>query len=340
MPDTDALKQNTDEIVEDAGLEVVDMDSGSEDATSDDSAGKTVGEKVGEKVKEKRSMLSKRIKSMIILGFRQFWDPYYQGYAAQIAFYIIMSFVPTLVLIAQVLSLVNVSIVSNDMIIDRMADPEVGRLLKRLLSTRLDITSNITMIITMFWGSSRVQFALMRLSNYLYSNGRTTGDFIVERARSLKNLSFTVFIFAFVCVILVNGPMFIELLFGNILEGTYVQALWKFLRWPITALLYFMVVLHNYWMLPNYKLKIKRLTIKDVVPGSIFAAVGMLIVTTIYSKYTSLGISNMSAIYGSMASIVGLLMWFYLMSWVMVLGMLFNKVWMDTKDIDNVNVGY
>ena len=287
----------------------------------------------------KTSMLSKRLKNMLILGFRQFWDPYYQGFAAQIAFFIIMSFVPTVILVSQLLSLVNISIVSDDMLIDKMTDPAMGRLLRRLLSSHLTTGSNISLIVMMFWASSRVQFALMRISNYLYSNGRTTGDFLLERIRSLKNMSLTVFIFAFIGVILVNGPVLIELLFGNILEGTYINKIWMYARWPVTSLLYFMLVLHNYWMLPNYKLKIKKLTPKDVIPGSLFAAAGMMIVTYLYSAYASSGLSHMSAIYGSMASIVGLMLWFYLLSWVMILGMLFNKVWMDTKGDELKDVG-
>ena len=282
---------------------------------------------------------SKRIKSMIILGFRQFWDPYYQGFAAQVAFFIIMSFVPTVILVSQLMSLVNVSILDADYLIQKMADPAVGRLLRRLLMSRLNAGSNIVLIVTAVWASSRVQFALMRISNYLYSNGRTTGDFFLERARSLKNMSLTVFTFAFVGVILVNGPVIIGILFGNILEGTYVSDIWLYARWPVTGVLYFLLVLHNYWMLPNYKLRIKRMKPKDVVPGSIFAAVGMLIVTIIYSMYVSTANSHLSMLYGSLSSVIALMFWFYLLSWVMILGMLFNKVWMDTKDIDVRDVG-
>ena len=124
---------------------------------------------------------------MIILGFRQLWDPYYQGFAAQVAFFILLSFVPTVILVSQLMSLVNVSILDADYLIEKMADPAVGRLLRRLLSSRLNTGSNIILILTAVWASSRVQFALMRISNYLYSNGRTTGDFFTERARSLKN---------------------------------------------------------------------------------------------------------------------------------------------------------
>jgi len=286
-----------------------------------------------------KSHFSKRIKSMIILGFRQFWDPYYQGFAAQISFYLIMSFVPTVIMVSQLLSLINMGSIDFDEIIDHMADPNVGLLLKRLLNSRLNAGNNIMLIIMALWASSRAQFALMRIANYLYSDGRTTGDYFSERARSLKNMSLTVIILAFVGVVLVNGPLIIELLFGNILKGTSINTIWMFSRWPVAGAVYFLMVLHIYYVLPNYKLKIKKLTIGQIIPGSLFASIGMLLVTVIYSLYASSPRSTMSALYGSLASVAGLLLWFYLLSWVMILGMLFNKVWMDTKDLEEIEVG-
>lgn len=299
-------------------------------AYSNDNEKDTGGEKGG---------LSKRVKSMVILGFRQFWDPYYQGFAAQIAFYLIMSVVPTIIVVSQLLSLVNVNMVNLDYIIDRMADPTIGRLLKRMLSSHLTTGNNILLILMALWASSRARFAMMRIANYLYSNGRTTGDFFTERVRSIKNMSLTVVIFAFIGIILVNGPLILELLFGDLLEGTLINSIWMHFRWPLAGLLYFLIVLHNYWILPNYKLKIKKLTLREVLPGSIFAAAGMLIVTVIYSMYSQLPRSGFNAIYGSLSAVAGLLFWFYLLSWVMILGMLFNKVWMDTKNADNLEVG-
>lgn len=280
----------------------------------------------------KHSRIPKRIKKMLILGLRQFWDPYYQGFAAQIAFFIILSFVPTIIIVSQLLSLVNVKLVDVNNIIDMMADPEVGRLLKRLLSTPLTTQNNVMLIITALWASSRMEFAMMRIANYVYSNGRTTGEYFQERARSIKNMSFTVIIFTFIGVILVNGQLIIGLLFGDVLEGTIIDTLWTYSRWPVMLALYFLLVLHNYWMLPNYKLRIPRLTIRDLIPGSIFAAAGMVSVTYLYSLYANSSMGHMSAIYGSLSSVVALMFWFYLLSWVMILGMLFNKVWMDTRE--------
>ena len=50
-------------------------------------------------MKEKTSYAKQRVKRMIILGIYQFQDPYYQGVAAQLAFFLFLSILPTLILL-------------------------------------------------------------------------------------------------------------------------------------------------------------------------------------------------------------------------------------------------
>ena len=53
------------------------------------------------------------------------------------------------------------------------------------------------------------------------------------------------------------------------------------LRWVLGFALYFLMISYNYYILPT-----ERVRFRKVLPGSIFAAAGMLIVTFIYSRYT------------------------------------------------------
>ena len=115
------------------------------------------------------------------------------------------------------------------------------------------------------------------------------------------------------------------LIFGKIIEGSVIADVWTFLRWPLAGVLYFLMISYNYYVLP-----IERLKFKEVLPGSLLCAVGMLVVTIAYSYYANY-IVNYNIIYGSLASIVALLFWFYFLSWAMCIGVMFNKVWKDTK---------
>ena len=121
--------------------------------------------------------------------------------------------------------------------------------------------------------------------------------------------------------------MIFALVFGKIIEKSALNLLWTYFRWPLAGALYFFTVSNNYYSLPYNKLKFK-----EVIPGSIFGAVGMLVVTIVYSVYVNYSV-NYDIIYGSLASFVALLFWFYFLSWALCLGIVVNKVWKDTKDL-------
>ena len=86
------------------------------------------------------------------------------------------------------------------------------------------------------------------------------------------------------------------------------------------------MVSYSYYLLPTEKMKYK-----EVIPGSIFASVGMLLVTYCYSKYAN-SLANYDVIYGALSSVVVIMLWFYFIAWVLCLGVLCNKVWADTND--------
>ena len=269
--------------------------------------------------------MKKRIPKMISLGINQFSDPYYQGFAAQISFYFLLSIVPTLIVLSQLLGIMDISLAFLTEWIDLYVSPSMSSTLKPLLNYKPAVSSNIIMIVMAVWAASKAQFSLMRIANYTYTEGRTTGDFLRERIRAVKSMAIILFTIAFVIIISVHGKAIIELIFGQLFEGSLLDILWTGLRWPVTATMYFLMVSYIYYILPFEKLEYREL-----LPGSLFASIGMLAVTILYSAYTGFVVSY-DILYGSLSSVVALMMWFYFISWVLCLGILFNKVWKDTK---------
>lgn len=269
--------------------------------------------------------MSKRFTKMVFLGIKQFSDPYYQGFAAQIAFYFLLAIVPTLIVLSQLLGVFNISLEALDGMIDQYVTQDVSGILKPLLSYRPRTTSNVFMIITALWAASRLHFSLMRIANYTFTGGQSTGKgFWRERFRSVWTTALILFTIVFVAVVLVYGRTIVTVILGDIVKGSFLESLWTYLRWPVTLLLYFFMVSYVYYVLPS-----ERLSFRENLPGSVFGAVGMLVVTLFYSYYTSY-VTNYDIIYGSLASIVALLFWFFFLAWALCLGILFNKVWKDT----------
>lgn len=271
--------------------------------------------------------MKSRLLQMILLGIKQFRDPYYQGFAAQMSFYIMLSLVPTLIVLTQILGLLQISLDIMVEWIDLYVAPKMADTLLGVIASRPSgaATSNIIMILMALWASSRAQFSLMRIANYTYSSGQTTGGFFRERLRSIKTMALTLFTIAFVVIILVYGKVILTLVMGPLVEGSMINVLWTWMRWPLAGVLYFLLVSYLYYVLPY-----EKLGYKEILPGSCFGAIGMLVVTICYSAYANYAVGY-DIIYGSLASIVALMFWFFFLSWALGLGIVFNKVWRDTK---------
>ena len=130
----------------------------------------------------------------------------------------------------------------------------------------------------------------------------------------------------FAIIILAYG----ELVLNWVLDLFHLNSdlIWKLLsyfRWLPGLLLYFLMVVYIYYIMPS-----ERIEFRKILPGSLFASLGMLLVTWLYAKYIST-FANYDLIYGALSSIVAILFWFYFLAWVLCLGILVNKVWSDTS---------
>lgn len=267
---------------------------------------------------------------MFFLGLKRIRDPYYQGFAAQISFYFLMSIVPIIILLTQILGLFGISPELISEMIGRYASGTIADFAREWLEGSGHSATNIVMIILALWAGSRVQFAMMRISNFTMSAGEYTGDYWTERLRSIKVIFLTLITITFALIVVVYGDTILNAILkvmSTFLNIKYhVSNVWYWLRWPIGLLMYFLMVSYNYFVLTSEKIRYRKL-----IPGSIFASIGMLIATLLYSQYAKFVISgNFNIIYGSLASIVALMLWFYLIAWILVLGILCNRVWQDT----------
>ena len=266
---------------------------------------------------------------MFIMGFRQMQDPYYQGFAAQVSFYFMLSIVPIMILIVQILGLFNISMGTAVNLIYDYTGQQVSGLMSSLFEFSSIGIGSVIYIIIAVWAGSRASFALTRIANYTLTEGSSTGkNYFVERVRAIGTLFFTISTVVFSILILCYGQLILSSILSLLGQNPhkYVDSIWMWLRWPLGFLLYFGMIGFNFYMLPT-----KRKPFIKVIPGTILAAVGMLVVTALYSMYAS-SLANYDIVYGALSSVVALLMWFFFLAWVLLLGVLFNKVWEDTSE--------
>lgn len=269
-----------------------------------------------------------RLKRMLIVALKQLQDPYYHGFAAQISFYLILSIVPFILLLTQILGMLDINLETALSLIQDYTGYRISGVIAALFEFNSIGAGNIFYFIVALWAGSRASFCISRIANYTLTEGKTTGrNYFVERARAILIMLLTVITLVLTIFILCYGKI---ILIGvlNLLRidaAAYVDSFWMWIRWPLGFILYLLMISFNYYILPT-----KRPKFTSIIPGALFAAFGMLFVTAMYSAYST-SLVNYDIMYGTLSSVVAILVWFLLISWVIILGVLVNKVTADTS---------
>lgn len=182
-------------------------------------------------------MSSKRLIALFSSGYRQLNDSYYQGFAAQVAFYLLLSVVPTIILLSQILGVFSLSLeLLSDWISEYMPEETVRLILGLFDYVPSGVRSGFFVIVVL-WSASRAQFAMMRIANYTFSGGTTTGKgYFIDRLRAVFTMAVTLFTVTFALVVLVYGQIIINVLVSHIVKSAifleHLNKFWVLIRWP------------------------------------------------------------------------------------------------------------
>ena len=87
----------------------------------------------------------------------------------------------------------------------------VGATLKRLLTYKSGGFSNVIYIVIALWAGSRAQFSMMRINNFMFTEGQTTGrGYWRERFRAIFNLFVTIVTVILALLVLIYGSRILE----------------------------------------------------------------------------------------------------------------------------------
>ncbi len=264
----------------------------------------------------------KKLKEIIVLCYDHLGDPYYQGSAATIAYFLFLSILPILILMSQALGLFSLSI---DTIL-KWAEINVSgdgfQLLQSLLRHRSTGTNNLILALVALWAASRANIYLVRLANYTFYDGAIVGKgYVRDRIRSLVTVVIALGTLILSLVVLVYAPIYLEKVFSKSEMGYAIGEVWLSMRWLVVLGLYFLVISLVFYFLPSW-----RLNYVDIIPGSIFTSIGLIIVSVGFNAYVSFS-TNYDLLYGSFANAVAIIIWFWAIGWVLVIGIIFNRVW-------------
>lgn len=126
--------------------------------------------------------------------------------------------------------------------------------------------------------------------------------------------------------LLIIAPVILDR-FGHLLFIDYniLKPFWTYIRYILSSLILFIVVASLFFMLPNIK---QNLIL--VVPGSIVVVILWSVVALSFSEFIS-SYKQINTIYGSLAGIILVLLFFYINSIVFIYGAELNYLLQSTK---------
>lgn len=238
----------------------------------------------------------------------------------QLAFFFVLAIVPTITIISYGASALNLS---TDVIFEFLSNAFSKDIASLLLT--VPETSNLSgigffiVVIVGYFTASNGPASIIVTSNIIY--GEEPGSFFTRRLKAIIMTFFLVLLFIFMLVVPVFGTKIIELFQFVNLDSTItekVTTIITLLQGPITWLIMYFFIKILYTIAPNKKVKSK-----SVGYGALFTSVSWIIITYIYSYYIN-NIAYYSTFYGSLANIVILMIWIYLLAYAFTIGMALN----------------
>ena len=255
--------------------------------------------------------------------FKRFWDSFWRPemlvLPGQLAFFLFLSLVPTITLISYVCSYLQLSNDVMTTLLQRALSQDISDLVTPIItSTKITPAFFITLGSGYFIASNGMASIIVS-ANSIY--GIEDSGFFKRRLKALFMELFVVFLFLFILIVPVFGEEIIRLLEYVKLESTAAYSIIKTLTnisGPLSWIVIFLGVQTLFKIAPD-----RKISWKGTIGGAIFTTAAWIGITYCYSIYIN-RYANYSVFYGTLANIVILLVWIWLLSYAFVIGMAMN----------------
>ena len=197
-------------------------------------------------------------------------------------------------------------------------------LLQPVLTNSISMDSVITLVIGLTVAANGCN-AIIVASNTIY--GLDNSTFLKRMIKAVFLTFCIVLLFGFIVIVQVLGAAIITLLssFTSIIgdNQVIVNTLYFILSGPVSLLVVYLFIKLVYIIAPDEKIPSKYMA-----KGALFTTVAWLLLTYCFSYYIN-NIARYDLVYGNLANIVMLLLWFYALAYIFVLGLSINRLSYD-----------
>lgn len=253
------------------------------------------------------------------------------AYAAQAAYFFVLSLIPIILLL---LTMVQFTPVTRQDVIKAVTQV-FPRTVEGLISSLVDQVYQqsgsvipVTILVAL-WSAGKGVLSVSSGLNLIYDNTETRNYFYLRIRASFYTV---IFILAIVLSLTLS-------VFGNSISlfvYEHIPVLSTVMNFIIRIrTLLTLVVLTLFWALvykylPN-RTNLSKTTMKQQLPGAVFTSCGWLLISFVFSIYLNI-FTGFSSMYGSLTTIILIMLWLYVCMYVILLGGELNAF---LEDLDN-----
>lgn len=244
-------------------------------------------------------------------------------YAAQVAFFTVLSAVPFLMIMLLCLKyVVSVDVVSFTDAVAEAFPVQVSVYLSQIITEVFYRSESIALmsvtVIAALWSSSRGIMAVYCGINQIYGYVRVYNWFGARLTSLIYNILFLIVIMGSV-LILVFGNALLGIIGSEHIFVHYTLELIFRLKFPIFFVLFVLSFTAIYTFLPQRKVKFR-----SQLPGGTITAAGWIVFSYAFSIYVEY-FAGYSVLYGSLTAIILLMLWLYFCMYMLLIGAEINK---------------
>lgn len=260
------------------------------------------------------------------------------SYGGSLTYFLILSIFPFLI---SLINAINFSGILDPEYLYGLLDVlpgEIQEIIRNFLN-ELHMSSSgsfltISFVAGLFTASTAV-FKLMKIINQSYGFVESRG-FLAQRLMALFfTLALILMIFLLVLTQIFGQIIYVKVMSYLGIENASFDKIWSIAKnaIPLAYMLITFVLLYKF---SPSKSRENMITIKSVLPGSIFATLGLIIASSGFNFYVS-NFGKYSITYGSLGGIIVFLIWLYLLSTITLVGAEINSTLYSMRNFKSLN---
>lgn len=249
-------------------------------------------------------------------------DDSVSAFAAQAAFFIILSFFPFAMFLLTLLNYLPVSASDLQELFVDFFPASISGILHTIFSELIERSSGTVLSLTVIaalWSASRGMLALVRGLNAVYQHKETRNYFLIRSVSMLYTLTFAALLII-TLVLLVFGNQLYQLIMTSFpLLGDLALFILS-LRSLVTMAVLTLFFLLMYLIIPN-----RKSNLLSELPGAILTAGGWLGFSFLFSYYID-HMGSLSYTYGSLTTLAVCMLWLYFCMYILFIGAEVNMI--------------